>query len=618
MIIGTAGHIDHGKSALITALTGRPMDRLAEERRRGITIELGFAPLDLGRGRMAAVIDVPGHEDFIRTMVAGASGIDVALLVVAADEGIMPQTEEHLLVLEQLGISRGIAVVTKSDLVEADWAALVVAELAGRLARSSVRFGEPALVSVRSGDGVDALRARLVAEIEAVPPRIRDDLFRLPADRAFSLAGVGTIVTGTCWSGAIEVGAEVRVLPSGRRGRVRTVESFGAPIAAAAAGARVALGIAGLERADVGRGAVVVSADAPWEESRVVDALLRLDAGAPRPIVRRTRIRVHLGTGEVMAWATPRGPIAPGGAALARLQLERPLAARGGDRFVLRAFSPVAAIGGGVVVDPLPPARCAAWPEELASGDTAARLRALLARRPRGLAVAQLPLLLGVPGREAERHARADASIRRLGEMLVAESIVQGLGLRMSAALAEHHRTHRADRGMPLETLRRAALAPAWIAEAALGDLVARGSVVVADGLARERAFRPQVAGGDAIVERAVAEVERAGLAPPSVDELAVTLGRPDAAAVLRLAAASGRVEALERDRYFSRTALELFVATVREVGAGGEISVGALRDRLGISRKFLIPLLEWADSAGVTVRNGDTRRLRAVGTRAP
>ena len=616
MIVGTAGHVDHGKSTLVTALTGRSTDRLAEERRRGITIELGFAPLDLGGGRVAAMIDVPGHEDFVRTMVAGASGIDLALLVIAADEGIMPQTEEHLLVLEQLAITRGIAVVTKTDLVEPDWTALVVAEVGERLARSSVRFGVPAVVSARTGDGLAALRASLVAALGDAVPRARDDVFRLPADRAFSVAGVGTVVTGTCWSGAVETGAEVRVLPSGRRGRVRTVESFGAPVAAAVAGTRTALGVAGIEREAVGRGSVIVAADAPWEASRVVDVVLQLDAKAPRALARRTRVRLHHGTGEVMAWATPHESIVPGGSAMARIVTEHPIVARGGDRFVLRALSPAVTIGGGVVIDPLPPPRGAVWPDELASADMQARLRALVGRRARGLPVGQLPVVLGVPAREAERCARTDPSIRRLGDTLVASEFVDAAGRSLAKALAEHHRHHRADRGMPLETLRRAARAPASLVDAALGDLVANGAVVVEGGLARAHGFRAQVAGGDAVVDQAVAAVERAGLTPPSVGELAVALGRPDAAAVLRLGAASGRIEALERDRYFSRTALELFVATVREVGADGEISVAALRDRLGISRKYLIPLLEWADASGVTVRNGDTRRLRTAGGR--
>src|SRR5690242_3253810 len=230
MIIGTAGHIDHGKSALLAALTGRHMDRLAEERRRGITIDLNFAPLELGGGIVAGVVDVPGHEDFVRTMVAGASGFDVALLIIAADEGIMPQTEEHLAILEQLGIRSGVPVVTKADLVEPDWLDLVVAEVAQRLARSSVAFDPPVAASAVTGQGLEELRGRLLQHASSLGPRSRDDGFRLPIDRAFSVAGVGTVVTGTAWSGSVAVGDAVRLVPGEREGRVRSLESHGRPV----------------------------------------------------------------------------------------------------------------------------------------------------------------------------------------------------------------------------------------------------------------------------------------------------------------------------------------------------------------------------------------------------
>src|SRR3954471_13021155 len=246
MIIGTAGHIDHGKSTLVTALTGRPMDRLAEERRRGITIDLNFAPLDLGAGRVAGIVDVPGHEDFVRTMVAGASGIDIALLVIAADEGIMPQTTEHLAVLEHLGVPVGIPVVTKADLVDPEWLELVLLEVAERLAASSVAFAPPIAVSARIGEGVADLRERIGAQQAAVRPS--GDLFRLPVDRAFSVAGVGTVVTGTSWSGRLEVGDAVVLLPDGDEGRVRSVEMFGQASEHSEPGARTAVGIAGVAR----------------------------------------------------------------------------------------------------------------------------------------------------------------------------------------------------------------------------------------------------------------------------------------------------------------------------------------------------------------------------------
>jgi selenocysteine-specific elongation factor len=226
VIIGTAGHIDHGKSALVAALTGQAMDRLAEERRRGITIDLNFAPLQLGGGQTAGVVDVPGHEDFVRTMVAGASGIDLAILVVAADEGIMPQTLEHLAVLEHLGVEEGIPVVTKADLVDPDWLDLVAAEVAERVSRSPVRFESPLAVSAKTGQGLDELRSRLTARAQALKPTRAADLFRMPVDRAFSMAGVGTVVTGTAWSGRLAIGDAVRLLPSGVSGRERSARGW--------------------------------------------------------------------------------------------------------------------------------------------------------------------------------------------------------------------------------------------------------------------------------------------------------------------------------------------------------------------------------------------------------
>lgn len=608
MIVGTAGHVDHGKSALVTALTGRTMDRLAEERRRGITIDLNFAPLELGDGRIAGVIDVPGHEDFVRTMVAGASSADVALLVVAADEGIMPQTLEHLLVLERMGVPRAIPVVTKADLVEPEWLALVLEEVTARLAASPVEFAAPIAVSVRDGRGIDALRARLTALAADAAPRERDDLFLLPVDRAFPLAGVGTVVTGTCWTGSVEVGAEVRVLPSGASARVRSIEVHGRSTSAAEPGARTALGLAGLHRDDAPRGSAVVLADAPWEPTRVLDVRLGLDRGLP--ISRRTRLRLHLGTAEVPCWASPRGGIAPGGSGLARLTLDRPIVARGGDRFVVRTTSPAAVVGGGIVLDPLPERR-APWPDALASPDPETRLEALIARRRSGLALTLAPVVAGLPRHRIDRLARGHPALRRLDGLIVTAGSISAARASMVAALERYHRERPADRGMPLETLRRSAAAADPITEAALAGLREDGEVVVTGGLASARGFRSRVSGGDAIVAEMVARLQAAGLAPPSVPELALLVGRPDLPAILRIAEAERSVEAVERDRYYSRTALEAFSRAVVEAGASGEITVGRLRETLGLSRKFLIPLLEWSDRQGLTVRSGDTRRLR-------
>ena len=425
MIIGTAGHIDHGKSALVTALTGRPMDRLAEERRREITIELNFAPLDLGHGRVAGMIDVPGHEDFIRTMVAGASGIDLALLVIAADEGIMPQTEEHLTILEQLGVTAGLPVITKTDLADPDWLQLVTAELVDRLNRSPIAFEAPLAVSAKTGQGIETLRERLRAlagSLSLSPPA---DAFRMPIDRTFSLAGVGTVVTGTSWSGRLRVGDTVVIFPSGLRGRVRSLESYGQAMERSLPRARTAVGIAGIDRHAVGRGDVLVTEDLAWKSTSALDVEISLVPGAPRSLTPRSRVRLHLGTAEIMARVLPHRSIEPGGRGVARLKLDRATLARAEDRFVLRSYSPVATIGGGRVLDPQPPARRNVWPAGLSSIHPAERLEAALLRHHEGIRTESLPLLVGLPRAAATDVARNLVGARLLGDTWVRQASVE-------------------------------------------------------------------------------------------------------------------------------------------------------------------------------------------------
>jgi selenocysteine-specific elongation factor len=614
VIIGMAGHIDHGKSALVTALTGRAMDRLAEERRRGITIDLNFAPLDLGNGAIAGVVDVPGHEDFVRTMVAGASGVDLALLVVAADEGIMPQTLEHLSILEHLGVPHGIPVVSKCDLVERDWLDLVALELSERLARSPIEFRSPACVSAKTGAGLDDLRRRIAECGPAVAPRDSGDLFRLPVDRAFSVAGVGTVVTGTAWSGRIRVGEEVALLPLGPRGRVRSIEIHGRAVERSEPGRRTAVGIAGIGREGVTRGSMLVAAGDAWEPAAALDVELSLDPGASRPLVHRTRLRVHLGTAETIGRVLPRPMIEPGARGLARLALEAPVVARGGDRFVIRSFSPVSTIGGGVVLDPIPPIRRAKWSAGLAAADPGDRLTALVERRTGGVPAPKLPVLLGIPADRARGVAAGVAGLRLVGELWVTAALIQEIGSRCLDVLRRFHRENPIERGMPLETLRRSLRAPVPAVEAVLADLVRTGRMRRVEGLVALAGFAPRATGGDAAVDEIVRLLEDAGLSPPSVQELERHTGRRDVAAILRLAANAGRVEPVARDRYFARPSLDRFVRALREGGVE-EIVPSQLRQRLGISRKYLIPLLEWADLKGVTSWDGGVRRLRVTGT---
>lgn len=604
-----AGHVDHGKSALVTALTGVRMDRFAEEQRRGITIDLHFAPLVLGDGGVAGMIDVPGHEDLVRTMVAGSSGVDLALLVIAADEGIRPQTLEHLAVLEHLRVPLGIPVITKTDLVTKGDLESLLAAIADRLGASIVRFERPLPTSVRTGEGIGELKARIAARSRSASSRASGDLFRLPIDRAFSVAGIGTVVTGTAWSGTIAIGDEVVILPGGLRGRVRSVESHGRSLDRSEPGARTAVGLAGTDRSAVNRGNVLVALGDEWLVTSALDAELTLQSDAPRPMGTRTRVRLLVGTAEVMARVLPRAPIDPGVTGLARLALEQPVVARGGDRFVVRSYSPVITIGGGRVLDPAPPRRCA-WPPGLAAEDPHRRFQALLERRPGGIARKMLPMLLGIPPGDSMALVQDVPGVRRLGESWVSTAVVGAAATRALAALAEYHASAPGSVGMPLETLRRALRVDDALAQAALGDLESGHNIRTSAGTAALADFRVVVTGGEGEIARIVALIDEAGLSPPTIAELAVRAGRTDLPTVLRLAAERGLVTAVERDRYYATRALERFSDALREAGRAGVITPAAVRDRLGVSRKYLIPLLEWADRQGITARVPEGRRV--------
>jgi selenocysteine-specific elongation factor len=344
---------------------------------------------------------------------------------------------------------------------------------------------------------------------------------------------------------------------------------------------------------------------------RALDVELALEPDAPRALTPRARVRVHLGTAEVMARVQPRGAIEPGGRGLARLTLESPVVARGGDRLVIRSYSPVTTIGGGRVLDPSPPRRRIAWPEGLVSDDATARFSALLERRPAGITTAELPVLLGRAPADVASIAQAASGARLVGDVWVRESTLADLGARAVSLLKAHHRTRPSDRGLSLETLRHSLRGPEALAERAITDLASTGKIRVGDGVATLSGFVPRVEGGDAEIDRVVGILEAADLTPPSLAELEQQTGRRDLVAILRLAAQAGKVEAVERERYYARPALDRFTAELKAAAHDGPVAPSALRERLGISRKYLIPLLEWADAKGITERIGDARRLR-------
>ena len=615
-VVGTAGHIDHGKTALVKALTGVDTDRWEEEKRRGITIDLGFAPLPLPGGVKASIVDVPGHEGFVKNMLAGATGIDVALLVIAADEGIMPQTEEHLAIVELLGVRRGIPVLTKRDLVDDDWLALVRTEVAERLSRSRVRWRAPVAVSALKAEGLEDLKKALVEVVEDLQERRVDDLFRLPIDRVFALPGAGTVVTGSTWSGAVAAGGTVRLLPLNREVRVRSIQVHSQDAAQAGPGRRTALALVGVDKEELERGHVAVTGPG-WAATSTLDVSLELLPSVRKPLAVRSRIRVHLGTAEVLARMAQVPAITPGQTGLARLVLESPIVARGGDRFVIRSFSPVTTIGGGTVLDPFPPTRFRVSerrldrpiPERLTTFVEEAGLFAVTA--------SDLAVRLGVLPADVPRTIEeAGKGILTVGETLVARRAIAGAVEALALVVAAHHEEHPLDPGLSLQALRAAVGA----ADAVMGVIVEHGvkkkAWELTEGGAAVRKPGWQVAhraGAGKASERLAQRLAEARWQIPTVAELEKEFSDPSVPALLAHLAREGSVERVDQDRYALKQALEEFrravEATLRELGAA---TPAQFRDRLGLTRKYLIPLLEWADRRGITARKGDTRVLRA------
>ena len=634
-VIGTAGHIDHGKTALVKALTGVDTDRWEEEKRRGITIDLGFAPLPLGPDVQASIVDVPGHEGFVKNMLAGATGIDVALLVVAADEGLMPQTEEHLAIVELLGVQRGIPVLAKRDLVDPEWLELVRGELAERLSTSRVRWEPAVATSAVTGEGLEELHAALRRVAGELVERPADDLFRLPIDRVFTVAGAGTVVTGSTWSGQVVVGDSVRLLPLDRDVRVRSIEVHGQPAERAVPGRRTALALVGVDKGELARGAVAVTGPG-WAATTALEAVLELlpaesgsrgggrgGRGARKPIGPRTRVRVHLGTAEVLARVVDVRAMAPGDRGVARLLLESPLVARGGDRFVLRSFSPVTTIGGGVVLDPFPPKRLARLRRGGQIGveqTPAERLRAWVEEAGlSGLCEQDLPIRLGVlPSRVTAVSDAVGESLLRWGEHIVSRTAVVTEVGRLAALLERYHREHPLEAGMSLQALRAAVVAPQApppppeVLDRLLDFGAQERAWELAGSVARRPGWQPafDARASDARMKIAQRLLEARWQVPTLAELEREYPGAPTRALLVHLVR-EGDVEQVDQERFASKRALEDFrtalEAALREMGSA---TPAQLRDRFGLTRKFLIPLLEWADRRGITRRSGDARTL--------
>lgn len=619
-IIGTGGHVDHGKTALVEALTGVWTDRLPEEQRRGITIDLGFAHLDTADG-VVGLVDVPGHEDFIRNMVAGASGFDLLLLVVAADEGVMPQTREHVAIAELLGVPAAVVALTKTDLVEPEWLELALDDVATFLDQTAFAGAAMVPTSAVDGTGIDSLREAVETALPG-PRGDADDLFRLPVDRAFSVHGTGTVVTGTVWSGSMRRDGRVRILPGEDTARVRGLQVHGDDVDSVRAGQRAAIALAGVERDQAARGMTLVT-DQAWSATRLLTVALRVIAGTDWSIEHGQRVRVHLGTSEVMARALllDGRALEAGDHGRAQLHLEAPVVARAGDRILIRSYSPVTTIGGGVVAEPSPARRGRRRPgqEELLTAllDPDPRVRLLALLRDAGVAgVARraLPILAGATPSNVER-ALADMSAIIVGDAAFPQAAEDQVSRALLDAVSTFHQRHPLRLGMGAEELRRAA--PDGTAEAllahALDTLLSRQALTMHGGLVARADFQPDLTPPQRELQARVLEiVERAGYEAPRLDDLRMAVGEhTDLIDLLALLQASGRIRRLEHDLFMHPSVAERIVGEVQERFAGRtELTPTDFRDVIPVSRRHLIPILEYLDRLGVTVRTGEGRSV--------
>lgn len=630
LILGTAGHIDHGKTTLVRALTGTDTDRLPEEKRRGITVDIGFAALDLPDGTHFGVVDVPGHEAFVRNMLAGASGVDVALLVVAADEGVMPQTREHLAILALLDVRALVVALTKTDLVDAEWLELATEDVRTLLEATPWPDAPIIPVAGTTGAGLDELRDALAASAHGSRERRRDDLFRMPIDRVFTVHGTGTIVTGTAWSGTVQRDVHLRLLPADRNVRVRGVQSHGTASEIAGAGERTALALAGLERSDVARGDVLVQGDA-WRAADILTVLLTLLPDAPRALEPGDRVRAHLGTDEAMARVTLMGNprIAPGETLWAQLRLERALVARARDRVVVRSDSPVVTIGGGVVAEPGAPRRGrladddAGRLRDVITGAAEAAIMACAGLHPwQGAERAALPITTGLPPRDVEAALPAMTDVAVSTTRVFTRAAVLDAAARIEGAVDAWHGEHPLEPGCERDILRRALPARAHpeLLHAAIDELTQRGVLSVSGALYARAGWVPEVSTGHQALLDALRRVYRdAGLAAPVESELPGEItSHPDCDAALRLLGRQGELTALEPGRWMWTEALRSGIEAARNALAGREdIGPADFRDVWGLTRKHLIPLLEYLDRTGVTERTGDARRFTGTGRSA-
>ena len=625
-MVGTAGHIDHGKTALVKRLTGVDTDRLPEEKRRGISIDLGFAPLVTPAGVRVGLVDVPGHERFVKNMLAGVGGVDLVLLVIAADEGVMPQTREHLAIVKLLGVQRGVIVLTKRDLVDEDWLAMVTRDVRALVAGTFLAEAPIVAFSAVTGAGIDELLGALDAQLAAVGEHRVEDAMRLPVDRVFTMEGFGTVVTGTLWRGRVRTGDVLELLPQGAQVRVRRVQVHGETVDEALAGQRTALALHGVDRSEIARGDWLCAVGS-LRPSRVLDLRFELLADHPREWKPDTRVRFHLGASEiigrlVLLGAAAQEGLSAGGSALAQLRLERPAVAARGDRFVIRSYSPSRTVGGGSVIEPVAERRRRSEVEGLdvlevhESGSLEARLLEKLSALPKSASAEQLALEVGEP---VASVAAALESLVRRGSVAapapgrwLSDARWHEARDAIERAVREYAEKNPSRYGVMKGELKNGLKASL---DGALFDLAF--AALIADGELEQTGERVRPGGLPweppaatlAVLEKLEAMLEAGGFQVPDNAEWQKALG-PGSVEAAGLGHFLGRLVRVDSQFTYTATQMEKLRALLDAwFATRPTLTVADLRGFTGASRKFAVPLLEHCDRVGWTVRVGDERR---------
>jgi selenocysteine-specific elongation factor len=614
-VVGTAGHVDHGKSTLIQALTGIDPDRLLEEKSRGMTIELGFAWLDLPSGAEISIVDVPGHERFVKNMLMGTGGVDVALLIVAADEGVMPQTREHLAIIDLLGIDTGLIVMTKKDLVDQDWLDLVTLDVQETLEGTTLEHADVVAVSAETGDGLDELKTALDNLISELPSHQSTGNPRLPVDRSFTITGFGAVVTGTLADGSLKVGQEVEVLPSGLRGRIRSLQVHESSHDQVGPGTRLAVNLNGIDHADINRGDLLTSVD--WlESSTAFDATFRVIADAPRPVRHNHKVTLFAGTREIPATirVLEGDQIIPGSSGWVQLRTTERVPVVRGDSFVVRDTENT--LGGGTVLEPNAPRRKRNDPETISRLETIASgssedvvFNALRDTEP--ATTAQLAGATGSPGTEVDDAIATLESVGRVKKLGPDEDLFisiggwESLNETSTKTLSGFHSSYPLRQGMPLQDFRGQLKLKTAAFTAISASLIATEAISIEDAIVRLPSHAPKLsADQDAQASDYLTLISRDRFSPSTEDPLDIEL--------LQFLAERGDVVRISGDIVYPTDVYDEMQSKILSSGADGqEITITSVREIFGTSRKYTLAVLEYMDSKGLTRRMGDTRFVR-------